>query len=341
MKRILVAALLLATLVSSEAAQKKVLLEIFTNSHCPLCPSSHTTIDAYLQNGLYKDRVTFLYYHMAFPYPDDLLHQQNPADANGRNTFYGTFSSTPRAVFDGQIQNNNYTNWASIINGLAVQESPFSVVLQGNSHGATVDLTASITQTGSVPSSTLSAQFIAVETVPYSGRNGITVHKNTMRKMSPGPQGRPLSIGFQQTIQLKETLTLNPLWDSGKLGYLVFIQDAQTKAIYQSEFIAQAALVKTDVERGGTIPLDFTLEQNYPNPFNPATTIAYTIPRSAHVRLAVYDVTGRTVAVLADKEMQAGRYTAIFDAGALPSGVFFFRIQAGAFSAGKKMVLVK
>ncbi|MCK7522959.1 MAG: hypothetical protein MZV64_37425 [Ignavibacteriales bacterium] len=73
-----------------------MLLEILTNSHCPLCPSAHISIDSYLQNGQYKDQVTFVYYHMAFPYSDDALYQHNPTDASARNSFYGSFSSTPR-----------------------------------------------------------------------------------------------------------------------------------------------------------------------------------------------------------------------------------------------------
>ena len=64
MKKIIFAILIIAAFVSINASPKKVLLEILTNSHCPLCPAAHASIDSYLQNGQYKDQVTFIYYHM-------------------------------------------------------------------------------------------------------------------------------------------------------------------------------------------------------------------------------------------------------------------------------------
>jgi hypothetical protein len=341
MRNIFLAFLIIASSVVCEAAPRKVLLELFTNSHCPLCPSAHSTIDAYLQNGLYKNQVTFIYYHMPFPYSDDLLHQHNPADANARNSFYGTFTSTPRAVFDGQIQSNNYSGWANIINNLAVQESPFTITLQGNSNGSNVNITTSITQTGSVLSSNLVAHFIAVETVNYSGRNGITVHKNTMRKMFPGSSGRSFSISLNQTLVLEEITTLNPTWILNNLGYLVFIQDTQTKTVFQSEFISYSDLLATNVEATELLPGAFLLEQNYPNPFNPSTTIRYNISRSSDVSIKVYNALGSEVAILVDEFKEKGLYEIEFDAINLSSGIYFYKISTGSFNQVKKMILLK
>ena len=210
-------------------------------------------IDSYLQNGQYKDQVTFVYYHMVFPYSDDALYQHNPTDASARNSFYGSFSSTPRGIFDGQLQNNSYSNWANAINGLAAQSSPFEITLQGNASGNNVTINASVKQTENVSSSNLVAHFIAVETVNYAGRNGITFHKNVMRKMFPSSSGRSFSISLNQTVQLNEVTTLNAVWDLNKLGYLVFVQNSQTKTIYQSEFITYNNLITTDVENEAAI----------------------------------------------------------------------------------------
>jgi hypothetical protein len=85
----------------------------------------------------------------------------------------------------------------------------------------------------------------------------------------------------------------------------------------------------------------FRLSQNYPNPFNPATTIAYTIPTGIHVKLAVYNVLGQEVATLVNGYRHAGTYEATLSADQLPSGVYFYTLQAGSYIESRKMVLLK
>jgi photosystem II stability/assembly factor-like uncharacterized protein len=83
------------------------------------------------------------------------------------------------------------------------------------------------------------------------------------------------------------------------------------------------------------------LMQNYPNPFNSATTIPYTITELSHVRLSVFNSLGQEVAVLEDGWRDAGSHTAFFDARALPSGVYFYRLTAGSASDTKRLVLIR
>jgi hypothetical protein len=91
----------------------------------------------------------------------------------------------------------------------------------------------------------------------------------------------------------------------------------------------------------GEVPEAFNLSQNYPNPFNPTTTINYRLQFSGRVTLKVYDLLGNMVATLVNEEKPAGTYSVIFDAGRLSSGIYFFRLQTGNFSATKKMILLK
>jgi hypothetical protein len=85
----------------------------------------------------------------------------------------------------------------------------------------------------------------------------------------------------------------------------------------------------------------FRLYQNYPNPFNPNSEIRYQISEFRYVRLAVYDLLGREVAVLVDAQKVPGSYTVTFDASGLPSGVYFYRLTAGQWTSIKKMMLMK
>ena len=89
------------------------------------------------------------------------------------------------------------------------------------------------------------------------------------------------------------------------------------------------------------LPVVFALEANYPNPFNPVTTIRYALPQAERAVLEVYDLMGRRVARLVDQEQTAGRYEVRFDARHLASGVYFYRLHAGAFSQVRRMVLLK
>jgi hypothetical protein len=87
--------------------------------------------------------------------------------------------------------------------------------------------------------------------------------------------------------------------------------------------------------------LTYSLSQNYPNPFNPSTTIEYQLPKSSLVRLTVYDLIVREVAVLVNDRKDAGVYDVRFDASALASGVYFYRLTAGSFAQARKLILVR
>lgn len=89
------------------------------------------------------------------------------------------------------------------------------------------------------------------------------------------------------------------------------------------------------------VPRNFSLSQNYPNPFNPSTVIRFQVAGSKFVRLNVYDILGRNIASLVNEQLQPGTYEVNFNGENLPSGVYFYRIEAGSFTDSKQMVLVK
>ncbi len=112
-----------------------------------------------------------------------------------------------------------------------------------------------------------------------------------------------------------------------------------THAYVWSEYAA--AWPATAISKLPDGPTDFTLFQNYPNPFNPTTVIRFEVPNSGLVTLRVYDVLGREVRTLVNKVEQPGGYSAAFDASKLPSGVYFYRLDAGSYTAVKKLVVLK
>ena len=89
------------------------------------------------------------------------------------------------------------------------------------------------------------------------------------------------------------------------------------------------------------VPAEFSLSQNYPNPFNPSTKINFDIPANTLVILKVYDITGNEVKTLVNEQRNAGSYSVNFSGADLSSGVYIYRLQAGQFTASKRMTFIK
>ena len=134
-----------------------------------------------------------------------------------------------------------------------------------------------------------------------------------------------------------------------------FVITAYDRGYNESNVSNEATIIVTSIEEEENIIDDFRLEQNYPNPFNPSTKIRYAIPLlsdrtpleggarggSINVQLKVYDVLGNEIATLVNEEKPAGIYEVEFDASKLPSGIYFYRLQAGNFTDARKMMLLR
>ncbi|MCX6163554.1 MAG: T9SS type A sorting domain-containing protein [Ignavibacteriae bacterium] len=129
---------------------------------------------------------------------------------------------------------------------------------------------------------------------------------------------------------------------NGNLGAIVVWQDYRSGNnfdIYMNGFNTGGIIA---VKKVGTLnPTDYALLQNYPNPFNPVTVISYQLPKTSIVKLSIYDVRGQEVNILVNESQNAGNYEIGWNASAFPSGVYFYRLEAGSFISNKKMILVK
>ena len=89
------------------------------------------------------------------------------------------------------------------------------------------------------------------------------------------------------------------------------------------------------------VPSKFELAQNFPNPFNPTTKIKFSLPTAEKTRLVVFNMLGQEVATLLNNQLTAGSYEIDFNASELPSGIYFYTLQAGNLTMTKKMVFLK
>ncbi len=97
----------------------------------------------------------------------------------------------------------------------------------------------------------------------------------------------------------------------------------------------------TGVDDQNDVPTDFVLRQNYPNPFNPSTTISFTLPRAANIRLEVFSLVGQHVATLFEGWREAGVYAVTFTPGAIASGLYLYRLSAEGTVITRKMMVLK
>jgi 2',3'-cyclic-nucleotide 2'-phosphodiesterase (5'-nucleotidase family)/PKD repeat protein len=116
------------------------------------------------------------------------------------------------------------------------------------------------------------------------------------------------------------------------------VTDNEGATTTKAENVAVSLVTSTEADG---LPTKFALNQNYPNPFNPSTYINYDVPEASQVSIVVYNMLGQKMATLVNEVKSAGSYSLQFDASALSSGVYIYRLEAGSFVSTKKMTLVK
>lgn len=164
------------------------------------------------------------------------------------------------------------------------------------------------------------------------------------------PEHWNITLSDTQTgeiINLREAQTYSFTLDAEKsadrsLQYVFGIHRASLKSDMQARLILTIDPESpTRIPGANERPHSLSLYQNYPNPFNPTTTIDFELPESADVRLEVFNITGQRVAVLLSENRSAGTHSVSFDASSLSSGVYLYRLMAGAQTLTRMMTLVK
>jgi plastocyanin len=140
------------------------------------------------------------------------------------------------------------------------------------------------------------------------------------------------------------------IWDSGLLARDdTFTYTFMLEGVYPYHCTPHPFMVDTIVvgnptginDQPSSIPARFEMAQNYPNPFNAQTAIEYSLPQDSRVRIVIYNLLGQNIETLIDGSQPAGTHTAVWDASEVPTGVYFYKIEAGEFTQTRKMLLAK
>lgn len=144
---------------------------------------------------------------------------------------------------------------------------------------------------------------------------------------------------INQDTEFEQYATTFHLWKR------VEVADDAGSATFIPGFVAGNIEVRRPTDVGedteDLLPESFALAQNYPNPFNPSTTIFFSLPEKANVTLEIFNLLGQKITTLADQEFPAGKHEMTWDASSAPSGIYFYRISAGAESITRKMLFLK
>ena len=132
-----------------------------------------------------------------------------------------------------------------------------------------------------------------------------------------------INVNKFYNLKEKDKISISPLHESHNYRLLIGNEDYINN-------------IKKDA-----VPISYNLDQNYPNPFNPTTIIRYQIPTDGLVQLKIYNILGKEIKTLVNKEQQQGLYEVELNALDLSSGVYFYCLKAGSFSSTKKMIVIK
>lgn len=149
------------------------------------------------------------------------------------------------------------------------------------------------------------------------------------------------TVSWQFTFTAQDQVYTDTIYSVANSVNRDFSASSADKWNFGKKFIIHVVEEPTSVESDIIMADNFRLEQNYPNPFNPGTVIRFAVPERIMVTLKVYDIIGREIAALINEEMDAGLYEQSFDASQLSSGIYIYRLSAGAKVLSKKMMFIK
>ncbi len=262
-------------------------------------------------------------------------------DANNRVHFFGVIVDTATLQRDLVEIYETGTGWAS-------------KMIKSNLNPATLLTYATLNQMGNHinASTNRGGNVMAVvwldaapgDTLPdiwFSWRRIDDASWATARNLTETPGFAELLLHAAPTLKTNSptsyTMFLGRSYEAGVTTYPP--NDVNRTVFYAAAY----TFTLTDVPGGkeGNVPQAFVLSQNYPNPFNPATKISFTLPVGSDVTLKVYNMLGQEVATVVNGYRSAGTYEVEFNAAGLASGVYYYTLRAGSFTATRKMLLTK
>lgn len=340
MKHLPLSFLFMLSINSHYAQTRVVLIEQFTNSSCPPCGAISPSVYAFANN---TPGVAAIAYHTAFPYNNDSMYFENPAEATQRVNYYSV-SGVPSSILDGSVYNGSsnafVANASSLVGsrlGVAprynVSASPLS--LSGNQLSGMFKFTS---LSAGNAADNLTAHVVVIEKnvlksayAASPGANSETEYGYVMRKMIPGASGTNLvNTALNGSDSVPLNWTLGNIKDKSELRVVAFVQNVTTKEVYQAQLFP---ISETPVGVAERAALSDRI-RIFPNPSTGEFSVSLESASSLR-SLTILDPTG-TVKFREEMDLPTQLITRNVD---LPNGVYLMRMETGAGSTTKKLVI--
>lgn len=325
-----------------------VLVEKGTGTWCGYCYGAALSLEKL--EDLYPNSLAALAYHSGDDYANE--------DSRSRIAFYG-ITGFPTAIFNGinrqvggSASGNDWTNIYNLYESKLLEElskkTAFSLESWFNEKGETFSVYSKINYHAktfnksyrlfyALNESHIAENWQTLDSLHFVARSALsTVNGNIFNSNNDEPY-----IGMTLFDTLQFQIPDNVVEENCEL--ITFIQDLDTKevmAVHKLDLNDPITGIN-DESNKLTFKKKFYLGQNYPNPFNPNTIINYAIPAKSQVTLKVYNLLGKELFTLVNKEQNSGNHNVDFDASNISSGIYFYKLQAGNFVETKKMILLK
>jgi PKD repeat protein len=314
-----------------------VLLEHFTNTSNPEANLENTFIDN--QRNGNSEEVIIIQYHTNFPGRDQ-LNEANKADPSARALYYGV-PQTPRTALDGYIENEKFSQWGvPALKRRKLVSSPFSIEIDfpATATAGTLAISAKLTALLKVEGN-LFVHIAVIEKEVTDLYEGAPTFENVLRKMLPNAAGTQLN----QTWLPGAFETFNQSWelvhikDPSQLAVVVFVQDEQTREIYQAA-IKQPTVVPQVITSVGDDLATSDAVNLYPNPASDRTNVVFGHRLTSDHEWAVYDVVGKLVSKGIARK---GQQSFTLDTSTYAEGSYLIQIsRKGKAPLHKRLVVI-
>ncbi|HCN04034.1 MAG TPA: hypothetical protein DIS79_00315 [Bacteroidetes bacterium] len=237
---------------------RKIVADIFTNSHCGPCASMHAAVNAHITSTDRSENVIIVYHHLPI-YLDDPIYRANTVEPMQRAQFLGGVSGTPTVFFSGTRWTGPFANWPTFLDSRIGEESPISIDIE-----AEVEDDSVITQVSITSASDLNIRLYAavVENVTYTGRNGVSEHDGAFRRGFTTPSGMPLNVSSTTSNTLRLAVPTQDVWNQDQLRVVVIAQHAETTEQLQA---TEVNVVRATTSSGESLSDGIGLAEEIPN----------------------------------------------------------------------------
>lgn len=311
----------------TQAQNKTILNEHFTNTLCSVCSSRNPG----LYNNLRAQQdVLHIAYHPSSPYSGCVLNKHNKAENDARTNYYNVYGGTPRIVLNGVVQSasSNYES-ANIYTPFKSIAADISILVNQTLEGDLFKSTISVKRLTNKTLSNLKLQVMYVEdTLFYNAPNGENQHFDVFRKSANGIQGvditLPANMG-DSTIVLTQT-TVNSAWNKNRIYTLAFVQNTTDKTILNAAKSTTSKVSNTGIKSIKDLGI-----QVYPNPANDYLTIE--LANNENTNISLINILGEMVL---NKQINNSEKIELSN---LSKGIYFLSIQNLTGKATQKLII--